>query len=216
MEQRIICFYADITVLEQENVFRHFFSNMPQERQEKLGRIRHQAGKCQSLGAWALADRGFRMLCGKGLAETELVYGPQGKPMLKDGGLHFSLSHSGAYALAAFAPVAIGCDIQKREEKKSGVAKRFFAEQERQRLRDGEDFTRIWTKKESFLKLSGKGMSMDLTCFDVFDMEKTLPFCRFAAKALPGYELAICYQYAEPLSVEWISVELDSFSGTLP
>jgi 4'-phosphopantetheinyl transferase len=216
MEQKIISLYANITVLEQEEVFRHFFSKLSEERQEKLGRIKHLSGKCRSLGAWTLADRGFGMLLGQGISELDIVYGAQGKPQLVDARLHFNLSHSGDYALAVFAPVPIGCDIQKKEERKSAVARRFFTEQEQERLLHGEDFYQIWTKKESYVKLSGKGMSIDLTGFDVFDMERTLPDCRFAAKSIPEYELAVCYQYAEPLSVEWIPVDLESLTEVLP
>jgi 4'-phosphopantetheinyl transferase len=206
-------------VLEQEEVFRHFFSKLSMERQEKIRGIRHHASACQSLAAWTLVDYGLQMLCGFGEAKAGIVYGPQGKPELPestDGGWHFNLSHSGDYALAAFAPVPIGCDIQKRDERRSAVAKRFFAEGEQKRLSEGADFFEIWTKKESFVKLSGKGMSMDLTTFDIFQIGQAMEGCRFASTSLPGYELAVCYQYADSLSVGWIPVELDSFSGALP
>jgi phosphopantetheinyl transferase len=118
--------------------------------------------------------------------------------------------------MAAFAPMPVGCDIQKKEERRANVAKRFFAQMEQQRLSEGADFFEIWTKKESFIKLSGKGMSMDLTAFDIFNIQQTMEDCRFASKSLPGYELAVCYQNADSLSVEWIPVELGSFSGVLP
>jgi 4'-phosphopantetheinyl transferase len=216
MEQRIVSLYANWKVLEQKEVFRHFFSKLSGERREKIGGIKHCSSACQSLGGWTLVDQGLQMLCGFGEARAKIIYGPKGKPDLDDGGWHFNISHSGDYVMAAFAPMPVGCDIQKKEERRANVAKRFFAQTEQQRLAEGADFFEIWTKKESFIKLSGKGMSMDLTAFDIFNIQQTMEDCRFASKSLPGYELAVCYQNADSLSVEWIPVELGSFSGVLP
>lgn len=110
----------------------------------------------------------------------EFVYGAYGKPALAESsGAHkilFNLTHSAQLAVYAFAlQTPLGVDIESVQALSDmwRVAQRFFAAQELQALMAlPEDqqlggFYRCWTRKEAFIKASGKGLTQALDEFVV-------------------------------------------------
>ena len=170
MDMNILGFYANTKMLEQEEVFRHFFCSLSKERQQKIEAMKAETGRRSSLGAWALLDHGLHQLYGLREREITIAYGAHGKPYVKDRPeIHFNLSHSGDYVLAVFGSVELGCDIQMIGEahRNDRIAARFFTEAEQKALAEGIDFYRIWARKESYIKCTGNGMACDLRSFDV-------------------------------------------------
>ncbi len=131
-----------------------------------------------------------RFVVGRGLLRTVLGrylqvspdclqfrYGPQGKPALAGGnGLHFNVSHSGELALYAVAlEREVGVDIERIASLKEvdDLAERCFSERENIVLRSlpaerrQQAFYTCWTRKEAYLKATGKGLSLPLDQFDV-------------------------------------------------
>ena len=203
MDTQIYGFYASAKMLEPDDVFRHFFCGLSRERQRKIEQIKPDAERTRSLMAGMLLDYGLWRLCGLRERAVALAYGAQGKPYAREyPDIHFNLSHSGGYALAAFAPVPVGCDIQKKGKTKreAQIAGRFFSEGEQRAMEAGADFYQIWARKESYLKLSGEGMALDMRSFCVTDGP-----CRFSDMELPDYCLSVCYAGAE-FSVTWQEV----------
>lgn len=92
-----------------------------------------------------------------------------GKPYISDKpDFHFSLSHSGDYVLCAWDLDEIGADLQcmDREVKDTLAKKVMTAEEYRMytampQQKQKTEFYRIWTIKESYCKLTGKGLSQD-------------------------------------------------------
>lgn len=163
-------YWADISALEAEALFRQHYDRLPPQRREKVDALRFPADKARSLGAWllleyALGQWGFR-------GELRLARNDWGKPFL-EGGPHFNLSHSGSRVLCAVSEGEVGCDIQRTGPWRGKVAARFFTGEERtwlQSLPEGEKetgFYRLWTLKESFLKATGLGLSLPLGDFSV-------------------------------------------------
>jgi 4'-phosphopantetheinyl transferase len=106
------------------------------------------------------------------------AYDEDEKPYLQypnDTHLQFNLSHSDCMAVYAFTiDHSIGIDIEKiQDDYHSGVAQRFFSEQENQELLNLPSseriagFYRIWARKEAIVKAIGKGLSIPLTTFSV-------------------------------------------------
>lgn len=101
------------------------------------------------------------------VVEPEYRYGSSGKPYLSDYSFNFNLSHSGTYVFCGVSEQEIGVDIQKIQSgKKLNLAKRFFSAGECQALKECEDeetrdqiFFRMWTRKEAYGKLTGKGLT---------------------------------------------------------
>ncbi len=94
-------------------------------------------------------------------------YGELGKPYFKNVPLYFNLSHSGDFVLCTVSKQEIGADIQKiGKSEVMRTAERFFAEGElvalqtcRSAKERTELFYRLWSKKEAYGKLTGKGIA---------------------------------------------------------
>lgn len=92
--------------------------------------------------------------------------GPAGKPCLRpempgERALYFNLSHSGAYAVCALADEEVGCDIQQISPVRDRLIQRFFHETERAYIGDSDErFTRVWTMRESYAKMTGEGIAV--------------------------------------------------------
>lgn len=226
MDTNIMGFYANVKMLEQEEVFRHFFCCLSRERQQKIEAIKAAGGRRSSLGAWALVDHGLQQLYGLCGRDVTIAYGAHGKPYVKNElDIHFNLSHSGDYVLTVFAPTEVGCDIQQTTQgtRNERIAARFFTEAEQQALAAGMDFYRIWARKESYIKCIGDGMARDLRSFSVvedFVQEQEADSISgpsdscgvkryFLDCTLPGYAMALCYENNEVLPVVWQEVNFD-------
>lgn len=131
-----------------------------------------------------LARGGLRHVLGRylGMAPADLQFGTiaNGKPVLagpaRAAGLHFNLSHSGTrVAIAVSSAAAVGVDIEhiRPSSHLAKVARRFFAQEEAASLAvlSGQDLTtaffRIWTLKEAFIKMTGRGLAQPLHNFAV-------------------------------------------------
>ncbi|MBY8882692.1 4'-phosphopantetheinyl transferase superfamily protein [Streptomyces sp. PLK6-54] len=94
--------------------------------------------------------------------------GPHGRPVLPDGRLHFSLSHCADLSLLAFATVPVGVDVEVVPDPRT-IAETADVLHPREAaelaLRTPADrplaFTRVWTRKEAYLKGRGIGLAED-------------------------------------------------------
>lgn len=129
--------------------------------------------------------RGFlRLLLGRYLQsdpkQLQFSYGAWGKPALagefRDSVLRFNMSHSHGIALYAITEEReIGVDVEYvRADFASGdIAQRFFSPFEVSVLcgLPADDrvaaFFKCWTRKEAYIKATGRGMSQPLDGFDV-------------------------------------------------
>lgn len=107
-------------------------------------------------------------LYGRSPAPLAYIYGKEGKPYFRDLPFYFNLSHSGDYVLCAISSEEIGADIQQHCGKEvEKLAGRFFSEREAaaleqvgaEREKRKKLFYRLWTRKEAYGKLTGKGIT---------------------------------------------------------
>lgn len=176
-------------------------------RQAKIAAMRFEKDKKLSLGAGLLLDQG---LGAYGLRErtVQIACGANGKPYLPEHpGLHFNLSHSGTLAMAVFSDREIGCDVEQKKTASFRVADRFFCPEEQQFVAKGvtseertDRFFRIWTLKESFLKVTGEGTHFPLNrfCIHLGEAPARLTVDGRCADyalyefSLSGYRAAVC------------------------
>jgi len=97
-----------------------------------------------------------------------------GKPYIEGfESYYFSLSHCDNLILFASNDRPVGADIEKTRSSYQGIAKRFFTANEFDRINTSEcpeeEFLTVWTRKEAYVKLTGKGLSTPLDSFDVYD-----------------------------------------------
>lgn len=108
--------------------------------------------------------------CMESLAEsldTEIVRSPNGKPVFGRDDMHLSVSHSGGLVAVAWSDMPVGVDLQ-RIVPMGNIADRILSPKERDMMTDRSDrsLVRVWTRKESYVKLTGDGISKR---FDTFD-----------------------------------------------
>ncbi len=100
--------------------------------------------------------------------KEQLVYGAHGKPAFWGSSApHFNISHSGKYAVCALSEVPCGIDIQEKKELKNRrIFEKILSTKEQSEVLLSTDkttvFYKYWTRKESFLKLTGQGITVDL------------------------------------------------------
>lgn len=124
----------------------------------------------QILAAYLKADPKF----------LSFTYSEKEKPSLAgpeaQSGLEFNVSHSGSLSLLAFAHGRmIGVDVERTDRAidTAAIAARFFSETEQKQLASlpteqrTDAFFRCWTRKEAYIKATGKGLSLPLRQFDV-------------------------------------------------
>ena len=139
---------------------------LPSEKRQRLQRMHSKERMLASLWAERLLRYGLWRQYGRKAEGMERDVTSQGKPFFADGKIHFSLSHSGAYALAALSRQTVGADIQEvREVDMASIARRVFALREYEAWRTVQEetvrkqlFYQIWTCRESEGKRQGCGL----------------------------------------------------------
>ena len=103
-----------------------------------------------------------------GDARPEIEKNDHGKPLFLSPyeNIHFNISHSGDLVVMAIGDAPVGVDVERigRAKDYMKLAKRFFYDQEYERLlaseNSEEEFYRIWTFREAFSKLVGVGLGL--------------------------------------------------------
>ena len=201
MDDKMVYVYlTNISNLPDPAVLPQIMEGLWEERKDKILRYKYAENRKQSLGAglllkWALERHGA--------AAENIKYGPNGKPELD--GVYFNLSHSEEWVACAISQQSVGCDVEKIGPVNERIAKRFFSENEVRYLdalegeKKQEEFFRLWTMKESYMKMTGEGMTLGLDRVE-FKLEEPVKayrdglLCRCSIKEyeLPGYKVAIC------------------------
>ena len=181
---------------------------MSERRKEKLAVIRDENGRRQSAAAeLALA---LAMAREKGIRPQMVNWTtlPGGKPVA-EGGLHFSLAHSGNVAVCAVCEQNVGVDVEAPRTIAAGMRRKICSAEE-QSLPD-TDLLRLWVAKESYLKLTGEGILRAMSGFSamegaIIDAEgNRLAHWHAAEEPMPGYILCACMVDAE--KVEMIELQ---------
>ena len=95
---------------------------------------------------------------GRPFAPSDYAYKESGQP-IQNG--HISISHTEGYAACAISRQPVGIDVEREHTFSKAAAKRILSPQE-ELMSDStnadELLSRIWTVKESFLKMTGEGI----------------------------------------------------------
>ena len=113
-----------------------------------------------------LAD--FSPIDRKQLDKAEFRRETGGRPYLLGSKIEFSLSHSGSYIGCAVSRFRLGFDLQEiRPANFRGIAERFFSREEQLYMEKfGESaFFSLWSRKEAFVKCTGRGMAQGFSSF---------------------------------------------------
>jgi len=198
----------EVTLLSEERLFQHWLEKMPETRKRKVASLRHAESQRLSLGVGILLYQALRARELDPFSEP-IAESREGKPYLPEHpGLHISLSHGGDWALCAVGTSPLGCDVEEVGRGDRRIAERFFHLREKEYLRQFDEeeawqreFTRIWTRKESYLKADGRGLSLGMETFQVLE---AAPGIWYEERTLaPGIQAALCVWTPEKPAVIW-------------
>ena len=135
---------------------------LPAQRYEKAMRYRFLPDRKRCVRAYMLLWKGLREEYGQNEAPV-FDFGPNEKPVLRfSPEIHFSLSHTGNAVLCALDHRPVGADIEMIRSQDLRHLLSVFNEQEQEEIMQAEQpklrFTELWTRKESYLKLTGQGL----------------------------------------------------------
>ncbi len=113
----------------------------------------------------------------------EIKRSAHGKPFLPNEKIKFSYCHTEGLCAVVISDFECGIDAENINRKASfaEISSRFFTADENEYLSSrnfsSEVFYEIWTKKEAYLKFTGKGLAGGLNSFSVLSLEKEKTTC---------------------------------------
>ena len=182
--------YWDVSDLDTEKAKKY----VSQERLLKASKLKKDAHQKESLGAELLLSSMLGILFEDKKLPPKLCYDKNGKPCFKDyNNLFFNLSHSNSAVACAIADKPVGIDLQYMRDFDIKLARRFFTKDEQDFINQSKDtkvaFYTIWTKKEAFLKCTGKGLC-EISSTSVFEAEQH--GYSFVCDFFDGFALCVC------------------------
>lgn len=95
-----------------------------------------------------------------------------GKPFLKNhSNLHFNISHSGNFIVCAFSNNLVGIDIELLRDIDTAISSHYLNDREINSFHpvNNNSFFKLWTAKESILKLTGEGFRANPKDVDIIE-----------------------------------------------
>ena len=204
-------YVADISNLPDPLSVPEILQRLPLGRQQRIHSMKQEKSRKQSMGVGLLLQK---VLALYHMQDSKVFIGEHGKPMVD--GLEFSLSHSGDLIICAVSDKPVGCDVEEIRKAPKGVAERYFSDSEQEYLDQfsGEEydkaFFRIWTLKESYVKMTGEGMGVPMEEYEVIVddcarviRDEGVQGCYVSEVEIPGYIISICAESSAHVEVMW-------------
>ena len=200
--------HVSVVQVNQEYIEQHFdelVERLYPERKSRVLAFRRKEPAYVSVVAGLLLQELVEKQLGIRPDELVLEKNENGKPWIKDyPEFYFNISHAGDYVVLAYGDVPLGVDIEQiRGKENLRVARRCFTEREyayvsgQKEVDDSlsaERFFYLWTMKESYLKLTGDGISVPLNSFEIDPEQKTVigTSYRYFMFRMDDYWVSVC------------------------
>ena len=177
----------------EDDTFNYLFRFVEKDKQARVNRLKFKKDKDLIVVGDILAKTAIRKVLGVAVADMRFGVREFGKPYLANHeNAHFNISHSGDIVVCAVYDKPVGVDIQKMNDVNfDSIANRVFTKNEQERYlsapqeKQREQFYKIWTAKESYIKFLGTGIK---------DLSKEIdPDCVIGLSCVfNDYILAVC------------------------
>lgn len=168
-------YYANIDPLRDEAHFLQRMELIQPERREKIEKLKAKEEQLRGLAAGLLLRIALEEE-GMDYGKQEFFYGEHGKPCLLHQSMHFNMSHAGNYAVCSVSDQPIGVDVEVitrldgKKDQVRRIADRILTEPEQDFWHEHgateAELLKIWTRKESYAKMRGIGLSIGLENID--------------------------------------------------
>lgn len=127
--------------------------------------------------------------------DTKVRKLPNGKPVFIRDDMHLSVSHSGGLVAIAWSDSPVGVDVQQGMPL-SDLAYRILCPKDDVPDMSDETLLTLWSAKESYVKLTGEGMTLDFRDLHLYHKDgirHSNPDLHFhTSRVCNGYALCIC------------------------
>lgn len=169
------------------HIFNFFMQHISLQKRERIFKHEQKKGKDLMVLGEILARFGINKLFKIPFSEIAFETTHNKKPyILFYENIYFNISHSGDWVVCAVSDVDVGIDIQKITDiDYAKISSRFFPNND---IKTKLSFFSLWTKKESYLKMLGKGIPHGLDCEFIN--------CKFyEINDIDGYLLNVCTRH---------------------
>ena len=199
-------YYANIAPLREAISRERNMFLIPEARREQLVKLKSEVEQMRGLAVSVLLRIALEEE-GVSFDTLEFARGAHGKPYIVDCDIYFNVSHAGEYALSAGCDQDVGVDVEsltrldEQPNQVMRIAERILTDKERklweQSGMNASELLRIWTRKESYAKREGIGLSIGLesvyTTENAFYQERQLK---------DEYYMTVCTAHeSEPMQV---------------
>ena len=163
-------------IAAEEDCFLALFKSLSQDETERAARLHFDRDRRSFIICRGLLRSILAGYLGLNPAQILFEYGAQGKPSLQNRAMCFSVSHSEERVLYALCKnCELGVDLEYVRELPDAeiLAQRFFAPSEYIEFCGTTPAARTraffccWTRKEAYIKATGRGLSLPLDSFQV-------------------------------------------------
>lgn len=186
--------------IEQMN-FGEALAAVSDQRRNQALRFRNVHDQCLSLAAYRLLQYALRLEYG--IMEPPIFkYEAHGKPVLVDyPDIHFNLSHCNEAVACIVSSQPVGIDVESLSHYDEELVERVMSSEEQQQIAASPDsqlaFIRLWTMKESLLKMTGEGLVTDIRSVLRNDIALQNESVRFLTTSYPDFVCTVCFNTAE-------------------
>lgn len=163
------CILRNCSELPDPAEVREILGGLSEARVEKILRYkRAEDRKRSAMAGMMIRDELPRF----GISQEQIRTSEKDRPFV-DGETDFNLSHSGDYVLMAVSDGRVGCDIEQVKAVRERVLDHCCSEAEKIWCRNFPEakrasaFCRIWTAKESYIKMTGEGLSLGFSKYEI-------------------------------------------------
>lgn len=158
----------------EKDDFDRLLSFVSEEKKERINRFHRFEDAQRTLLGDVLAR--YAVCKRLGIRNRNLILGinEYGKPVLHEpNDVHFNISHSENWVICAVDNTDVGVDVEMIKPIDFKIAERFFSRDEYMVLMNQPKemklkyFYVLWTLKESYIKMEGKGLSIPLNSFTI-------------------------------------------------
>jgi len=194
-------------------LFERLSDRLEPEKKTRLKRFYREEDRLRGLFADLMIRDAISVKTGMKNHEMKFIQNEYGKPALKcHGDIHYNISHSGVWVVGVIDDSPVGIDVEQVQPIDLDISKNYFSPDEHQDLMSKEDkfdyFFTLWSLKESYIKILGKGLSHPLNAFSMKFLESGEIIMKVDGKRIDDvffkqypldkeYKMAVCASHCQ-------------------
>ena len=202
--------------------WRIYLPYVSSSKKQQAVKFIHQADAVRTVWGELLTRAAIVELLGRDNASIQFAAGTYGKPALQDApNFHFNISHAGEWVVGAFSNCPAGIDVERVVPVDPDLPEAVLSNaelccySELPEAMQLDYFYHLWTLKESFLKATGQGLSVEPIVLTIQQDGQNRIECLLDSRRYPAslrelsldchYRAAICLLAEEipPVQIEY-------------